>query len=281
MARWIAVALAALLVALYGCLDHDNFGLGQNQGNTDDDDFGDDDTALGDDDLPPGDWETYQLEIRFDAIGGTDGGDANAYIDLTYFDDDKDRICGRQLSFRATYTYGTDQNDQIYEWADEVVSFDSAEETGGDCPSDYDVSPEDLMEMWEWQVHPLTFVSCDSVTASDTLSAVPVTLEEFIWQGEWGDGTFEFFCDKIGPAAVYFYHTGPHEGVWLRPGKPGDLDEYAEFNYFEPSNNSNVDVWMFYGFSVAEEFNKAEPIDGLEGEYRVVPLWPWIFTRDS
>ncbi len=286
MARWFAVALAALLLAAFGCLNHDNFGLGQNQGNTDDDDFGDDDTSVLDDDdssdpHPPGDWESYKLEITFDAIGGTGGGDANTYIELTYFDETEDYICGRQLAFRSTYTYGTNQDDQIYEWADEVITFDSAEETGGDCPSDYDVTPTELMEMWEWQVHPLTFVSCDSVEASATLGAVPVTLEEFIWQGEWGDGTFDFFCEKIGPAAVYFYHTGPHEGVWLRPGQPGALDEYAEFNYFEPADSSNVDVWMFYGFSVAEEYNKAEPTAGLEGPYRVVPLWPWIYTRDS
>jgi len=285
MARWIAIALAALLAALWGCLDHDNFGLGRNQGNTDDDDFGgDDDTWVGDDDftpLPPGDWETIKVEVNFDTTGATDGGDGNTYVALDYMDEDQDYICGRQLKYRSTYTYGQNQGDQIFQYADEVLTFNSGEETGGNCPADYDVSADELMTMLEWKLHPLIFVSCDSVDADPTLAAMPVTLEEFIWEGEWGDGTFEFFCAKIGPAAVYFFHTGPHEGVWLRPGHPGDLDEYAEFNYFEPVDSTNVDVWMFYGFSVAEEYNESEPIEGLAGEYRIVPLWEWILTRDD
>lgn len=284
MWRWTAAWTIALTVVIYGCVNHDQFGLGENEGNTDDDDMADDD--MGDDDsseVPPGDWYFYQLEISLEAIGATEGGDANTMINVTYFGEDEDYICGRQLRFRSTYAWGPDQGDDLYNYADEVITFDEAEETGGDCPADYDIDPDDLMALWEWQIHPLIFVSCDTVLSDEKLAAQPVTLEEFIWEGELGDGTFGFFCEAIGPAFEYFHHTGPAEGVWLRPGSPGDLLEYekAEFNYFEPADTSNVEVWMFFGFSVASDKNKAEPLQGLEGNYEILPLWDWVIAREE
>ncbi len=290
MLRHVWILLAALAMLTVGCEGWDGFGLGQGQGDPDDDDVADDDD---DDDTeePLPDWANYELEIWFEAVGGTEGGDSNVYVTQTFYSEDGEFVCGKNFTFRADYTYGTNQSDEFFEYADEVLTFTEGEVTSDDCDEDDPVTGDEQMEEWEWVIHPLIFVSCDQVMADEDLGSIGITTGDFIWQGEWGDGTFSFFCDKIGPAATYFFHTGDHEAVWLLPGHPGDLDAYekkskkgeveVEFNYFEPLNPENVEVWYFYGFSVAEDTNKNEPTDGLEGTYEIIPLWPWIYDVDG
>ncbi len=110
--------------------------------------------------------------------------------------------------------------------------------------------------------------------------------EYIIWE-TLGDGSFNFFCEIVCPAAEYFHETGPCEGVWLIPGEEGDLEENGEFSYFSPDETNNVEVCMFNGFAAAETCNEDEDVEangptvGLEGQYRLVPLWPWTIEIDE
>jgi len=287
MARFAAIGWMGVAVLLVGCPDRDDFGLGQNTDDDDDDIMGDDDSADDDTENIPGPWTYYGLDIAFEATGGTGGGDANVYITQTYYDGEEigmgDYLCSRDLEFRTVYTYGRDQDPEIFGYADEILTWTSGEETRTDCYEGYDTTVEDLMDEWQWKVNPLVFVSCDSVLADPELLDMEITLDPFIWQEEVTDGTFHDFCELIGPAASYFFHTGLHEAIWLMPGSWGDLAEFedVEFNYFAPADTSNVEVWMFYGFSVAAADNKDEPIEGLEGTYEIVPLWLWYYPKEE
>ena len=283
MTRYLAIGWVGLALLLNGCVDRDGFGLGQNTDDDDNDATGDDDSADDDTEEPPGPWDYYELEAWFDATGGPDGGDANVYLTQFYYEDSGEGLCGRTFTFRADYTYGRDQGDDLFGYADEVITFTSGDDTGTDCPDDYDVGANALMDIWEWQIHPMLFVSCDSVVDDPELGETPITLEPFIWQEEITDGTFYDFCELIGPAASYFFHTGPHEAIWLVPGAPGDLEQYEDvaFDYFAPPDTTNVASWMFYGFSVATDDNKNEPTEGLEGTYEIVPLWFWIIEKEG
>jgi len=285
MVRTLVLGWMALALLLTGCPQRDQFGLGQNTDDDDDDVTGDDDSADDDTNLP-GPWDYYGLEISIEAVGGPDGGDAYVYILQTYFEGvagEGDYLCSRDLEFRSVYTYGQEQGDQIYNYADEVLTFTEGDEPRTDCYEGYDTPAEELVTEWEWTLNPLIFVSCESVLADPELTETQITLEPFIWQEEITDGTFHDFCELLGPAATYFFHTGPHEAIWLLPGRDGDLDLFEEvpFDYWAPVDTSNVEVWMFYGFLMADETNKNEPIDGLEGGYQVVPFWPWYFEKEE
>ncbi len=287
MARYVTFIVVGLLAAaliVVGCLDDDRFGLGGEWDDDDDNDTGadddmfDDDSA-GDDDFP-GDWEYYTIEVSsFEATGGTSGGDANVYVYQTYFDEWGDMLCGINYKMRSEYTYGTNQGDDLYPWADEVLTWTEGVVEYMTCPEQWAVDPNAVSEAWEWVVHPMLFVSCDQIRdgsdASDTYLG-----EDIIWE-TLGDGTFSFFCDIVCPAAEYFNDTGPCEGVWLIPGETDDLEEYGDFSYFAPDQTDNVEAWMFNGFAAAESWNEDEdpmlngPTAGLEGQYRLVSLWPW------
>ncbi len=287
MGRYVTFVVIGLLgaaVAVFGCLDDDRFGLGGEWDDDDDDDTGADDDMWDDDDSAdddfPGDWDFYTIEVdSFEATGGTSGGDANVYVYQTYFDEWGDMLCGINYKMRSTYTYGTNQGDDLFEWADEVIRWDEGVVEYMSCPEEWAVDPNAVATSWEWVVHPMLFVSCDQVNGGSDVSEVYLG-EDIIWE-TLGDGTFNFFCEIVCPAAEYFHDTGPCEGVWLIPGAAEDLVDYGEFSYFAPEDESNVDVWMFNGFAAAEAWNEDEdpeangPTDGLEGQYRLVPLWPW------
>ena len=283
--RVIWLGLLALIFC--GCPDRAQFGLGQNQGNTDDDDDNDDNGSGDDDDdddsadAPPGDWAYYTVNLTFMTTGGVDGGDALVFVGITYYDEGLEWICGSTFTMEADYSYGQDQGAELFEFSDEILTWTGGEKTSSDCPADYDMTATELMDFWEWKLHPMIFVSCDSVLGDAELAELRVTESEFIWQGELGDGDFEFFCETIGPAATYFYQTGEHEGLWMVPSVAGALDSAAEaaLTYFEPEDSSNVPTWVFTGFAVAGLENKFEPLEGLEGGYEMVSLWPTLYTR--
>ncbi len=281
---FVAVGTLTVLLVVIGCLDPDDFGLGGEWDDDDDDDASADDDMMdddsaGDDDFP-GDWDYYTIEVQsFEATGGTSGGDANVYVYQTYFDEWGDMLCGINYKMRSTYTYGTNQSDDIFEYADEVVTWNEGVVEYMTCPEEWAVDPNAVSEAWEWVVHPMVFVSCDQIIDGSGASEMYVG-EDIIWE-TLGDGTFQFFCEIVCPAAEYFHETGQCEGVWLIPGTEGDLEDYGEFNYFTPDQSDNVEAWMFNGFAAAETWNEDEdpemngPTVGLEGQYRLVPLWPW------
>ena len=288
MAKYLTFIAAGLLVVglvVVGCLDPEDFNLGGNLGddddddtNADDDDMMDDDSA-GDDDFV-GDWEYYTIEVTsFEATGGTSGGDASVWVYQTYFDDGGDMLCGINYKMISDYTYGTNQGDDLFEWADEVITWTEGVVENMTCPEQWAVDPNAVATAWEWVIHPMIFVSCDQVRGGNGVSGLYLG-EDIIWE-TLGDGTFSFFCDVVCPAAEYFNDTGLCEGIWLIPGEDGDLEDYGDFSYFSPDRTDNVQAWMFNGFAAAETWNEDEdpavdgPTEGLEGQYRLVPLWPW------
>ncbi len=286
---FIVAGLLAVALIVGGCRDEESFVLGTDSDDDDDDDtFADDDDdtmdddTTGDDDFP-GDWSYYTIEVTsFEATGGTSGGDANVYVYQTYFDESGDMLCGINYKMISDYTYGTNQGEDLFEWADEVITWTEGVVEYMSCPEEWAVDPNAVTAAWLWIVHPMIFVSCDQVRGGADVSGMYLG-EDIIWEN-LGDGTFSFFCDVVCPAAEYFNDTGLCEGIWLIPGGEGDLEEHGVFEYFSPGRTDNVDVWMFNGFAAAETWNEDEdpgaagPTVGLEGQYRLIPLWPWTVT---
>jgi hypothetical protein len=278
--RWWSVAVLVALAGLAGCPDEGGFALSP----VDDDstDSADDDDSAKEPPAMTGDWDRYRLFISLTTEGATEGGPANASVQVWYFMG-SDEICLRVLTFEASYHYGPGQSDQYFGWVDESLEFESAAISSDDCPEDWTIDLDALIEQWRWVVHPLIFVSCDQVYATPELAEIYIGPDE-VWAGEWdGEWTFETYCSHVGPAAAYFHSTGATEGVWLVPARPQDvLLMGKDFETFAPADTSNVEAWLVFGFLAAHNSNKAEPgVPGLEGVYTITPAAPWDFLRED
>ncbi len=277
--HWRVVSGVAVLICLLGCPDAERFGLSPND---DDDDVSTDDDDSAADDPMVGDWDAYRVLIDFEAEGAADGGTATAAVQVWYTMGDQE-VCLRTLVFESTYTYGGDQSDHYYGWVDESIEFESGSTLSHDCPVEWEVDYDALIEQWRWVIHPVTFVSCDQVIATPELADIYIGPDQ-VWAGEWdGDWTFETYCSHVGPAASYFHNAGETEGVWLVPARPQDVALMGkDFETFAPADPSYVDEWLVFGFVAATEENTGEPeVEGLEGTYTVIPAAPWVFHRED
>lgn len=268
---WLGLLLTWLAV---GCIDRGFFGGGDPSPPSDDDDTasGDDDSAADDDDMfpAPPDWE--HSGITFWAQGGAAGGPAEVYLHLAFSDDSGDLMCEMTYTYEATYTYGTGQGDDYYDSADERLVWGSGSLGEHTCSPEYEVDPDVLRDSLEWEVHPLTFVSCSRVGDDPDLAATVVG-EDYLWHTSVASD-FEHFCAMIGPAASWYFASGLVEGVWLKPSSVDALDAIGPYTYFVPGSTAHAPSWVFFGFAAAAEFNHQEPIEGLEGRYSIVPAFP-------
>ena len=272
------MALCGVLSA--ACVgDLEDFGTGSGGGGDDDGtQVGDDDDS--DDGLSDpfnGDWFAYGLEIGIVTEGGEEGGDAIVHLSQSFHDESLEFICGNQYSFYADYTYGTSQGSDFYSHIDEVLTFTDVLLDASDCPEDWDVGLEHLVDWWRWRIHPLAFISCDQVAGDDSMAQSHLG-EDLIWDVE-GDGTFRYYCESIGPVVEYYGHLGRTEGIWLIPGGEGDMILWGDFAYLYPPLSGNVEVWMLTGLALADLGNENEPTIGLDGSYALVPLFEWWYMN--
>jgi hypothetical protein len=95
--------------------------------------------------------------------------------------------------------------------------------------------------------------------------------------------SFEYVCEKIGDAAIYFKGLGETEAIWLRPCNVGEFDAQASaaLVYLVPRDTSNTQAWALAGLSHVGAENAFEPVEGVEGTYDLFALWPLTFSVED
>ncbi len=274
-ARSPFLVAALMATSLWGCAADKGDGADDDVVE-DDDDAADDDTAG----TTPA-WSYYTIGIRFEATGGTEGGAATIRFHVTFHEDETTGYCQQTLIVAAEYTHGADQSDELFEYIDQSIAPERIESTNGDCPASLEISATDLLDLSQWSLFPLAFVSCDSVAANPDLAAM-----ELVEPSMWPEDpilSFEYVCEKIGDAARYFKGLGETEAIWLRPCDVGEFDAQSNeaLVYLVPRDTSHTQAWALAGFSHVGEENTGEPVEGLEGTYDLSILWPPHFSVED
>jgi len=278
MKEWSPVLLAALLTSLL-------WGCSKEEGGGDDDDMVDDDDMLDDDDsadtTPT--WSYYTVDSRFEAAGGVEGGTAMIRVQVAFHGEDTQVICRQSLVLTGEYTHGTNQSDELFEYTDQLVVPERVESSTGDCPVSLGTSAADLMDLSQWSLFPLAFVSCDSVEANPDLGAMYLVEQSGLIIPEEIPWTFENVCKYLGGAASYFYGLGEVEAIWLRPCSLGEFDEQANaaLVYHVPRDTTHTEAWALSGFSHVGQDNASEPVEGLDGTYDLSFLWSQQLTVEG
>jgi hypothetical protein len=218
----------------------------------------------------------YTMDIRIAAAGGAAGGTADVWFGHQMINPSLEPICTIEFEFAATYTYGTNQGDDYWGYIDEVITWTSGGQVDSDCPASWEVFTTDPISEWMWFQHPHAFVSCEQVAADTTLANTYLGMDDAGWMYAT-TGTFQDFCDNVGPVYETAYATGPIEGLWLTNGAFGTLDTLGTFGYFAPPSHDNVDYWLVMGLLMTDPANANEPTTGLRGTYIAHPFWYWIY----
>ena len=282
---WLSILGACFL--LVACDDDDNDNNDDDDtGEADDDTGGDDDMAdddTGDDDTWPGPVTPplVIVDLVIDAEGGTQGGDVE--VDLTYtIELYQGGVLTAECHFRfdidAQYAYGQDQGAEFWPFIDETITWFQGEEIESTCPPEYAVYKGDLVDWFQWEWHPTSFVSCDSVGVNAALGETVLGVDTIADT----PGTASDFCSTAAPQLQDALGLGPVEAIWMWPGKSEFLEAMGGIEGFEPQqpgensvNGDTYDVWHIGGFLFADAANTDEPIKGLSGRYRTVPMWLW------
>jgi len=218
----------------------------------------------------------FSLDIGLDASGGALGGAALVDYEHEMLDSSYNTICSVTFEFISDYTYGTAQGDDYWTSIDEVVTWTSGTETSNTCPAVWQLYDTDPVVDWQWQHHPLAFVSCDSVLADPGLGATYLGEDDYGYiptvSGDFGD-----YCVTVGPQYQGALGSGPIEGIWLFPTETGMLDALGTWGYFNPPVPDNVDTWALMGLVMADAGNANEPVAGMDGNYVLVPFWLWAY----
>ena len=216
----------------------------------------------------------YYPEIQFHADGGVAGGPA--VVDLTFRVEDANAnpLCTVEFQFDADYSFDPAQGDDFWPFIDEVLTWTGGGETANTCGQAVSqlLYTADPVAEWEWDWHPMAFVSCDLIHGIQNVADTFLGMDDAGYIPT-GDGTFLDYCDNVGPQYQSAAGTGPIEGVWLRPGVDGDLDYLGDFTYFDPPSQTHVSVWRLQGLLMADAANNTEPVQGLDGDYLTLGFW--------
>jgi len=283
---WMAL-LGLSLVMFMGCPpadddddDNDSQADDDDMSDDDDDDVTDDDDDVTDDDDDDDTWPDsptgFPTAADITATGGAAGGAATVSYTHTMIDSNYNPLCDITFDIEADYTYGPGQGDDYYQFIDEVITWTAGTETANNCPAEWAIYEGDMVEWFQWYMHPQAFVSCELIDSIGNLA------EEFLGMDDSGyipttDGTYGDFCATVGPSYQGAAGTGPMEAVQLMPGTDGSLESLGEFGYFPGADTTNVEVWLLLGLLMADAANTDEPVEGLEGDYTIIPFWLWTY----
>ena len=220
----------------------------------------------------------YTMGLYIAANGGANGGVADVWFDHEMISPSMATICTIEFEFSATYVYGNSQGDDYWSYIDETITWTSGGQVDSDCPASWEVYTSDPISEWMWFQHPHAFVSCDQVASDATLANTFLGMDDAGWLYAT-TGTFQDFCDNVGPVYETAFATGPIEGIWLTNGALGTLDTLGTFGYFTPPSHDNVDYWLIMGLLMADSTNNFEPTTGLQGTYVAESFWYWIYVN--
>ena len=235
--------------------------------------FAEDDAYIASSDDPFG----YQVGLRFEASGGTIGGPATVWFDYNRLNSSYDTICTTSFQFNATYSYGTGQSNDHWSYTDSTLIWTSGGEISDECPADWAVYTSDPVSEWNWLWHPHAFVSCDQVASDAALAATFLGVDD-AGGLQATTGTFDDYCNNVGPTWQSGTGTGAIDAIWLTHGTLGSLDALGSWGYFTPPSHDHVDYWFIMGLLMADYYNPNEPGGGFEGEYVGIPFWIWIYA---
>jgi len=241
---------------------------------SDDDEAGDDDSST--DDVGAGTaWAYHEVEMGFEATGGAGDGQAVIHATATFYDEYDERICEKAIDISGEYTHGGSGDDQLFAYTDQLIVPTAFQETASDCAEDFEVSVGDLESAWDWTLLPLAFVSCAAVESHPELASMQLVEPYALDLETWVDGTFEYFCDELGPVAAYVHGLDGVEAIWLRPCSPGEFDDPQsplQYEYLVPEDTGSTEAWAvvqpvdfvakFQGLSQSDEGNLHGSDDG-------------------